>query len=749
MRGVVLNSLTQEELVAENARLRAALARSEARHRAIFESAVDFAIVVTDRDGVITDWNSGAEHVMGWTAAEMRGQGAERFFTPEDRAHGRIEHEMLRAMKAGRASDERWHLRKDGQRFWASGEMMPLLDDARVHLGFVKILRDRTAERGAGEKQRADAEFMRSVLASSADCIKVLDRDGRLTFMSEGGMKVMEVSDFNEIKGCPWPDFWQGQGHADALAALETAKAGGVGHFQGQADTYLGTTKWWDVQVTAIAGADGQPERLLSVSRDLTGQKTAESALARSEARWRGLFAGMQEGFFLGELVRDESGRAVDCRFLEINPAFARQSGLPADSVGRTIRSFVPDIEQGLIDHYARVVETGEPTLFELTVPELARTFEVRASKEREDRFSCLFLDITARKGVETALQASEARLATVIEAVPVGILLAEAPSGRIVMGNRQLAAILGHGTLYAASRESYDGFVAFHTDGRLVAAHEYPLARLCAGECDYAQLEVHYQQPGGQRVWIEISGAAIKDQGGRTVGAVVAVSNINERKTAEAQQDILNRELSHRMKNTLAIVQAITTQTLRNAPDVEAAREVLGARLVALGKAHDLLLTGQRESADMQAVIEGALELHDDGQLRHFTLDGPALRVGESAALSLSLIIHELATNAAKYGALSTPSGRVRIVWTIGGEPGEEDVQLIWQELGGPPVTPPTRKGFGTRLIERGFAGSVSGKVVTIYPPKGAVCTLTAPLMAFRPTLDAQGQAANQAATA
>lgn len=310
---------------------------SDRRNAAILESAIDYGIIAMDLTGRVTSWNAGAETILGWTETEMIGQHANVFFTKEDTADGIPEKEMGAALLHGRGTDERWHLRKDGRVFWANGEMMPLKDEHGRPEGFIKILRDRTEQRNAAAKQQADAEFMRSVLSSSADCIKVLDLDGGLTFMNEGGIGVMEISDFNQVKGCPWPDFWQGQGHTDALAALDTARAGGIGHFQGPANTYLGTPKWWDVQVTPILGVDGKPDKLLSVSRDITGQKSIESQLASSEERWRGLFTGMQEGFFLGELIRDATGKGVDYRFLEINPAFARQSGLPADSIGRTI----------------------------------------------------------------------------------------------------------------------------------------------------------------------------------------------------------------------------------------------------------------------------------------------------------------------------------------------------------------------------------------------------------------------------
>ncbi|TNC09080.1 PAS domain S-box protein [Methylobacterium terricola] len=453
-------------------------------------------------------------------------------------------------------------------------------------------------------QQQSDVAFLQSVLSSSADCIKVLDLDARLTFMTDGGMRVMEISDFNDVKGCPWPDFWTDQGNRDALAALDAARSGGLGHFQGMAHTYRGTPKWWDVQVTAIRGPDGLPQRLLAVSRDITAQKAAESHLA-----------------------------------------------------------------------------------------------------------------------------ASEARLSTVMETVPVGILLAEAPSGRILMGNRRLAEILGHSTLYASSSNAYGEFVAYHADGRPVDAQDYPLAQITSGLCKKAAIEVLYQRPDGERRWIAISGEAIEDEQGETVGAVVAVSDIGDRKAAEAQQDILNRELSHRLKNTLTLVQSIASQTLRNAPSLDAARDALAARLVVLGKAHDILLAGQTDSASVDQVVREALSLHDDNG-RRFRVSGPSLFIGPSAALSLGLMLHELATNAVKYGALSVPNGCVNVGWAIDGTGAAAEFWLDWREQGGPPVTPPTRKGFGSRLIQRGLAG---GEVALRYAAEGVECTFSAPLAGLR----------------
>jgi PAS domain S-box-containing protein len=203
----------------------------------------------------------------------------------------------------------------------------------------------------------------------------------------------------------------------------------------------------------------------------------------------------------------------------------------------------------------------------------------------------------------------------------------------------------------------------------------------------------------------------------------------------ADEQQRTLNRELSHRLKNTLAMVQAIASQTLRNVTDIEAAKEALAARLIALGKAHDILLAGVHESAEMEAVMRGALSIHDDRQPGRFAFAGPAVLLGSKAALALALMLHELATNAAKYGALSVPDGRVNLQWSLDQDrtTGGTMVHLIWSEADGPMVTPPTHKGFGSRLIERGLVGAVGGTIALDYHLTGLVCSVAAPLEGFQ----------------
>ncbi len=198
----------------------------------------------------------------------------------------------------------------------------------------------------------------------------------------------------------------------------------------------------------------------------------------------------------------------------------------------------------------------------------------------------------------------------------------------------------------------------------------------------------------------------------------------VEERDRAQAEQRVLNEELSHRLKNTLSLVQALATQTLKGVAERDAV-QVFERRLFALSKAHDMLLQEDWKAAPISTVVGGVLSLHDDAS--RIESAGPDLDLGPKATLSLSMILHELATNAMKYGALSSEAGRVSLTWTI--EPAEDGPTLAvtWEERGGPPVTEPLRRGFGSRLIRTGLAGS--GGVDLRYRREGLYAEFRAPL--------------------
>ncbi len=197
----------------------------------------------------------------------------------------------------------------------------------------------------------------------------------------------------------------------------------------------------------------------------------------------------------------------------------------------------------------------------------------------------------------------------------------------------------------------------------------------------------------------------------------------------AQRHQSLLINELNHRVKNTLAIIQSIAMQTLRGPDTPPEVREAFMARLLALANAHDILTEESWESAELGDVLAKAVGTHQQGQGNRVSLSGPHFRLMPKTAVALAMAMHELATNATKFGALSGHLGRVEINWDIAGPVGEPMLHLRWTERDGPPVQPPTFRRFGSRLIERGLAGELNGSVKLDYRVEGVVCTIDAPL--------------------
>ena len=221
-----------------------------------------------------------------------------------------------------------------------------------------------------------------------------------------------------------------------------------------------------------------------------------------------------------------------------------------------------------------------------------------------------------------------------------------------------------------------------------------------------------------------------IRGSDGEVTGVFVEGSDVTDRVTGERQQKLLLDELNHRVKNSLATVQAIADQTLRTTETPEAFRVAFEARLMALSATHNLLTAGAWESAYLRDVA--LMELRPHGPER-YRLDGPDIGLEPAQTLALGLLFHELATNAAKHGALSTGEGSVAVSWRI--DPASGELEIDWSEHGGPPVAPPVRRGFGSRLIERSLRGQLGGEAAIDYAPDGLRCQIRLPLeAAFKP---------------
>jgi PAS domain S-box-containing protein len=450
----------------EHVRARRQLTVERERFGALFNQAPSFMAMLEGPNHVVTLANpaylalNNHRDMLGKTVADILPEAV-------DQGYIAILDEVRRTGVAYTATAARFAVGDHPAERFVDFVYQPIIDHEGAVTG-IFVEGSEVTDRVKAQAALHDSEqFLRSVLASSNDCIKVLDLEANLIFMNEGGERIMEVSDFNAIKGCPWPDFWKGEGHETARAAVASAKAGTAANFQGFADTFAGTPRYWDVQVTPILGSDGRPSRILSVSRDISRLKHVEQQRA------------------------------------------------------------------------------------ELIV------------------------------------------------------------------------------------------------------------------------------------------------------------------------------EMAHRLKNSLTIVQAIVSQTFRQAKTTAEAQEAIGGRLLALAGAQDILTASPVTTVEIHRVVEGALAPHRTGQGR-FHITGPDLDLTGQQALGLSLALHELGTNAIKYGALSNDAGRVEIAWS---HAGGEVFAFSWTETGGPPVKPPVRTGFGSRLVEKMVAPYFQGKSVLAFDPGGVTFRLTGTL--------------------
>jgi PAS domain S-box-containing protein len=331
-------------------------------------------------------------------------------------------------------------------------------------------------------------------------------------------------------------------------------------------------------------------------------------------------------------------------------------------------------------------------------------------------------LDITERKQIEDRLSASVAEFRTVTNVTPALVWVCSG-TGRSIFLNQRWHEFTGQ-TVEEAEGQGWAQ--AMHPED---AERILPYWQHCRETGETYEGEVRYRRRDGEYRWHAFRALPHADQNGVIEKWFGVSVDIHERKEWDDHRELLINELNHRVKNTLTIVQAMAAQSLRHVSDEDRPKaQAFEDRLFALARAHDVLTRENWEGAELREIIDEVVEPYLRQKTKHFEIEGPRLRLIPRTALAIAMAVHELATNAAKYGALSVPSGCVVITWAI--TPGDVPrLVLRWQERGGPPVTVPTRRGFGTRLIERSLAQDIGGEVRLTYAPAGAVCVMDIPL--------------------
>jgi PAS domain S-box-containing protein len=411
-------------------------------------------------------------------------------------------------------------------------------------------------------------------------------------------------------------------------------------------------------------------------------------------------------------------------RSFGLDPALC-QAGMPLD---QAMASIHPDDAERVAGEIAAALARGGAYRCEYRVLHAEGGYrwteasgEVEMSADGSPlRFAGVLVDTEERRRTEEALVQSNTLLRTFMEAVP-GVIYAKDIDGRLLVGNLGTARLLGR---------PFEDFVG-RTDMELLEDKAEAAALMAndrrimtTGVAEAIEEKVTF--PDGSAAWWLSSKAPLRDSAGQVVGLVGSSVDITERRRAEAHRLLLVNELNHRVKNTLAVVQGLARQTFRDTDNVRLAVERFEDRLTALSRTHNLLTDENWAFASLHDVVKDQLADCGGGRL---VLEGPEVLLTPQVAVGLALVLHELCTNATKYGALSNETGRVRVSWAL--SPDGATARLRWQESGGPPVETPKRPGFGSRLIERALVGEIGGRVALRFPAEGVVCDIEAPVAA------------------
>jgi PAS domain S-box-containing protein len=702
----------------------AASSAAAATPYALIVESMTEGVSLASEDGVIVYTNAAEDAMFGYGPGELVGRhvAVQNAYPPEE--NERRVAEVIATLKEKGVWEGEWHnRRKDGSDFYTASRITAVAVDGRTH--WLCVQRDVTAMRAAEAAHRESEERLELAIEGTGVGIYDLDLAAGTGFWSESAFRMLGYE--------PAPDgratfeMWRSRLHPEdeerVLAEHGRAEAGGGDlRFEfriRRADT--GEERWLASYGRIIDG-----RRSIGTVLDITDRKRTEEALRENEARLRLAMEAGRLGSWWFDPRRGRGG---------FSKASVRMLGLPA---GKTEASYEewralihPDDLADAEAAFAAAL-AGETPGYEVEYRVVRadgeeRRLEVLGTVERGPsgeplRVVGTFRDVTRLRAAAEASRESAQRLDLAVSAHRIGIFDWHAETGAVLWTAQEEE-------LFGLPPGSFGGDVSdwaacVHPDD--VEPMNRAMAAAMAERRETFDFAFRIVRPGGDVRWIEGSSRILYAEDGTPLRMVGTNMDVTERRRAEEHQRLLVNELNHRVKNTLAIIQGIAQQTFRGSDVPAARREAFEGRLAALSDAHNLLTRENWDTASIREVLETAVEPYRGGEGR-VTLEGPDLRLAPRTAVSLALAVHELGTNAAKYGALSAAAGRVSIRWTAeGGRLG-----LLWEESGGPAVTPPETRGFGTRMIERALAPELGGEARIDFRPSGLVCSVGAVLAA------------------
>lgn len=488
-----------------------------------------------------------------------------------------------------------------------------------------------------------------------------------------------------------------------------------------------GAIRWMLCRGAVEKDATGQAQRMVGVSLDVSDLRRAEAKARESEARQRALFDAAP----FSVIVIDPA----DHRILDVNDFACKEYGYSrTEFLDRTIA----DIDA--LGDSAAIRARGRASVVRHAAQEFEARHRTRSGQLRDVLVRAqgvdlggqrvtfgAHVDITDRKAAEAALRASEAKLRVAIDAAQFGTWEYDVIRDA---GMRQGPLADSFPAIPPEGFDLATWMTPLHPDDR--AATRDGFIALIEGRSPRFEAEFRLPRPDGGWRWVASSGAVVEvDPATGTPRLVAGVArDITEAKRAEERQALLAREVDHRAKNALAVVQAALRLT--QAPDMASYIVAIEGRVSALARAQSLLASNQWNGAELRTLLEG--EIAPFIARQRVMLDGPAVALPPGVAQALAMVVHELATNAVKHGALSVATGRIAIGWRLADAAGPV-LNLHWAEEGGPVVTePPVRRGFGSRVIRMSVTGQLRGRLTTRWAPGGLVCEIEVPLKSTLP---------------
>ena len=688
--------------------------------------ALPGAVYVCDGQGELLRHNSEAARL--WGRKPRRGErfcGSHRLYLGDGSP---LAHELCPMADAVHSGKESRNCevvveRPDGSRITALVNIRAFRDPEGRIQGAINCFQDISAHKALEETMARTNRDLEDFFENSAVGLHIVGGDGIILRANKAELKLLGYSS-DEYIGRHIADF-----HADEAVIAEILRR-------------LSSGEKLDRHPARLLAKDGSIRHVLITSNsrfedgkfvstrcftiDVTDFERSERARRESDER----LAATYEAATVGIAEVDEFGRYVRvndalCRIL----ARSREQMLATDLFEITH----PDDRAGEIEQYRRQVNGTQSNYAgakrALRPDGTIVHVEVSSSSVRDDqgRFAYgvrVLQDVTESRRMQREIEANEHRLRELLEFLPAAIYTTDA-EGRITFYNE--AAVKLAGRKPALGSDSWCvSWKLYWPDGTPMPHEDCPMAVALRENRAVRGGEAVAERPDGSRVPFVPYPTPLRDGDGNLVGAINMLVDISDRKEAEARQKVLIDELNHRVKNSLATVQSLALQTVKHASGLEDFATTFESRLMAMAKAHDLLTERNWMSAPLEGLVHDIVAPYSASPER-LQVGGEPIDINSRAALALTMVLSEMATNAAKYGSLSRSVGTLTVRWSLSSGP-DPALNLVWTEEGGPPVSMPEHKGFGSRLLSS-LAAQSGAAYSCDYPRAGFRCELALPL--------------------